>query len=70
MSKRPYHTALMGGTMYDREPIERVEFPDGVAMRHNLWEPLPQEFDQCDVWYAEPPWRAGYDRFNERAGKR
>lgn len=63
-----YHTALAGGTELSAEPCDRVEFSDGVALCHNLWHPLPVEFAACDVWYAEPPYRSGYDVFNGRAG--
>lgn len=29
--------------------------------------PLPQEYQQCDVFYTDPPWLAGFDTFNRRA---
>lgn len=48
--------------------MQRADFPDGVALCHNLWLPLPAEYSECDVIYAEPPWRHGYDVFNDRAG--
>jgi len=51
-------------------PATRFEMGDNVALWHDLVaDPtLPQEFDSCDVLYAEPPWPAGFDRFNRRAG--
>lgn len=63
----PYHTALADGHEEQAEPLDRVEFSDGVALRHDVWDDLPPEFDACDVIYAEPPWPKGYAIFNERA---
>lgn len=68
MSHGVYHTALAGGRIEDAPELQWVSFPDGVAMQHNIWDPLPREFEECDVWYVEPPFRRGYDEFNERAG--
>lgn len=62
-----YHTALKGGTLEQAQPAYRAEFPDGIALQHDLWEPLPLEFACCDVLYADPPWRTGYNEFNRRA---
>lgn len=63
-----YHTALSYGHEHSEvSSIERVEFTDGVALRHDIWRDLPADFDACDVIYAEPPWPIGYQVFNERA---
>jgi hypothetical protein len=37
-------------------------------MCHNVLDQLPSEFLECDILYAEPAWRAGIKKFNERAG--
>jgi len=34
-----------------------------------LLGPLPVEFEQCDVFYTDLPWRAGFKTFEKRAGK-
>jgi hypothetical protein len=64
----PYHTALSYAPELHADPIDRAEFPDGIALAHDAWSStLPAEFDACDVIWAEPPWPAGYAIFNERA---
>lgn len=75
MSREPYHTALASGRVIeDSAPVERFTYRhvDGrtsVALQHDVTNgPLPRAYDHATVLYAEPPWRAGYDRFNERAG--
>ena len=51
-------------------PTSRHEFADGsVALQHDITRGfLPDEFQSCDCFYAEPPWRRGVKIFNERAG--
>jgi hypothetical protein len=64
-----YHSALSAVPVVAGEPIERHLFADGsVAFAHDLMRGLTDDFDQCDVLYGEPPWPAGVDIFNERAG--
>lgn len=63
-----YHTALKAGRVEEAPPLDRADFQDGIALCHNIWQPIPAEYSQCDIVYAEPPWRHGYDVFNERAG--
>lgn len=65
-----YHTALKGGVNLDDYPaLERADFPVGVALRWDvIHEPMPAEFSSCDVWYGEPPWKAGHEHFTARAG--
>jgi hypothetical protein len=47
---------------------ERVEFPGGVAVAHNLMDdPLPAEFERCDVFWLEPPWRSGVELYANAA---
>lgn len=52
------------------EPREEVRGDRVVALVHDLARsPLPEEFDRCDLIYAEPPWsRDHLARFFERAG--
>ena len=63
-----YHSALAGGYDVDVEPMDRVEFKGSVAFAHDITKGLPSEYDQCDVFYSEPPWPHGMTVFNERAG--
>lgn len=63
-----YHTAMKTGQVVDAPAVGRAEFPDGIALQHDLFDPLPAEYEACSVIYADPPWRHGYDVFNERAG--
>lgn len=63
-----HHSAL-------RDPLDAprasyFEWRGNIALQHDLiLEPkLPPAFDACDVLYLEPPWQAGFTRFNERAG--
>lgn len=52
------------------DPCDRVEAQGCVAMVHDLLTgPLPREFDRCDVFYTDLPWRAGFKVFERRAGK-
>ena len=48
--------------------LTRYESNGCIVIAHNVLDPLPIEFQQCDILYAEPSWRSGIARFNERAG--
>jgi len=48
--------------------VDRCEFSSGVAFRWSIMDGLPKEFSACDVIYSDPPWRAGVEKFNKRAG--
>lgn len=61
-----YHSAMLGEEAAPN--ITRCRFPSGEAFQWDILNGFPPEFDKCDVFYAEPPWRAGFDKFNERAG--
>lgn len=63
-----YHTALSGGSVISAESVARYELNGSVAMQHDLFDPLPKEFDACDVFYCEPPFPDGFTIFNDRAG--
>ncbi len=41
----------------------------GVALVHDVTTgPLPKAYSECDLLYADLPWRAGFHEFNLRAG--
>lgn len=73
MTKIPYHSALAKGQLEDAEAL-----PSGVVHfdhRENsvqVWDinsdPIPEEFRECDLIYAEPAFPAGMAIFDERAG--
>ena len=43
--------------------------PRGIALVHDVTSgPLPSDYQNCDVFYMDPPWRSGYDTFAARAG--
>jgi hypothetical protein len=63
-----YHSGL-------RDPVNspllnQARHPQGVAFVHDLLTApaLPAEFAECDVLYADLPWRNGFSEFNRRAG--
>jgi hypothetical protein len=65
----PYHSALHPAIFAER--VARVEHPNGsIAMVHDVMDGLPEEMNDCDVLYADLPWRDGFGRFNRRAGVR
>lgn len=68
--KQPYHSALK--PELEQESLERVLLGDpnrlSVAFVHDVFQPLPGDYGTCDVLYAEPAWRAGFETFNQRAG--
>jgi hypothetical protein len=50
-------------------PITYARINANVAMVHDATTGvLPDEYDACDFLYAEPPWRAGWEKFARRAG--
>lgn len=61
-----YHSGLRPEK--EAEPCQRFVSDNVVAFVNDIRNGLPNEFDSCDVLYAEPPWRAGYKQFNERVG--
>lgn len=60
-----YHSAL--AQELEAEPLERFSAPGFEAFQHDLRNGPPRGFDSVDVIYAEPPWPAGFDKFNARA---
>lgn len=68
MDKGFYHTALKGGEPSVEYPAcSRAVFPGGVAIRHDITFGLHPEMGECQALYADPPWPAGFEVFNERA---
>lgn len=68
-SPTPFHTFLR--PEIEAPDVERAEHSGGsVAF---VWDVekdgLAPEHLECDVLYAEPPFRRGYEVFHERAGK-
>lgn len=52
-------------------PAARFRLGESTAFVHDILDGptlLPAEYDGCDVLYADLPWRAGFDRYNQRAG--
>jgi hypothetical protein len=50
-------------------PVQRWAGHGSVAFVHDILAgPLPAEYASCDVLYADLPWRAGFGRYNQRAG--
>jgi len=66
--KQPYHSALSAFAVTEGDEIDRFELGGSVAMAHDIMRGLPPEFDKCDVFFMEPPWRSGFEVFNARAG--
>ena len=62
-----YYTAL-GNNRGDWPPVARHVGKAGVACRHDLLDGVPPEMLAADVWYADLPWRDGFDKFAQWAG--
>lgn len=52
------------------DPIPYHSTARGVALYHDIASglPLPEQYQQCDILYADLPWRTGFTEFNRRAG--
>lgn len=63
-----YHSGLSGPV----KGLKRVGFfsiHDSVAFAWDVLEGrLPKMYSECDVFYSDLAWKAGFERFNERAG--
>jgi hypothetical protein len=68
MISEPYHSALANGRLENVQPLKRHEATDGIAMAHDLFNPLPTEYDNVNCFYSELPWPAGAKKFDERVG--
>lgn len=63
-----YHSAIKSQPLVESPRLARWESSLGVALTHDLAaDPvLPAEFAKCDVFYAEPPFPAGWKVFHDR----
>lgn len=62
-----YHSALSKPLRLS--PVSRVEAHGCIAFVHDIFSGrLPQEYRNCDLFYADLPWRAGFRKFEQRAG--
>lgn len=63
----PYHAALRPPV--DAPATHGASLQRGTVFVHDLIAaPLPDVYGECDVLYADLPWRTGYAIYNERAG--
>lgn len=62
----PYHSALKGTKIEQAEPLNRFELNGSIALVHDIFDPVPSDFDQCDFFYQEPPYPAGVKVFDQR----
>lgn len=62
-----YYSAL--GKEEDAEPKCWYECDSGTAHVHDLSAGIPAAMYKASVWYADLPWRAGFEKFGDRAGK-
>lgn len=64
-----YHTAIKDGARWINEldPIDRYEQDGNLTFRNDLiLHGVGEEFSNCDLIYAEPPFPAGQKVFDER----
>jgi hypothetical protein len=65
----PYHSANRRPLRPAPAPMSGCAGRAGVAFVHDLMTgPLPDAYRECDVLYADLPWKSGFDEFNRRAG--
>lgn len=62
-----YHTAL-GNQPQSGVATLFYEGRRGIVFQADLSDGIPPQMHDADVWYADLPWRAGYQKFAERAG--
>lgn len=63
-----YHTALAGELDYKRT-CTSAHFQRGRVFQYDIFSRSPpREFNSCDVFYADLPWRSGFAEFEGRAG--
>jgi hypothetical protein len=63
----PYHTAL-GDRPAAGAAVDFYEGRRGIVFQADLSNGIPLPMYSADVWYADLPWRDGYQRFADRAG--
>lgn len=67
MSEPAYHSVYRA--RIHAAPEARYAVGDSVAFVHDIMAgPLPIDYRDCDVLYADLPWRDGFAGYNDRAG--
>lgn len=68
LARSPYHSALKPDLQVSLE-LDHFEAGGNVVFRMDLVDgPDYSQFSACDLIYAEPAWKDGYDVFARRAG--
>jgi hypothetical protein len=63
-----YHSALSKKTT-DIQSVYKIQINDNsFAITHDVFDNLPQEYDNVDIFYSEISWQHGIKIFNERSG--
>jgi len=62
-----YHSALKS-ELQNIKPASGFIVDKSYGFVHNLINGLPTVYSSCDLIYADLPWKAGYQRFMDRAG--
>lgn len=63
-----YHTQLKGGHEHWGS-ADNLSFDAGLVFQYDLFDrSYPRAFEECDVFYADLPWRSGWREFERRAG--
>jgi len=64
------HSALHKEIDTGGETCSRFEVGNSIGFVYDVASSfsLPHYFQNCDIFYAAPPWQKGFERFNERAG--
>lgn len=64
-----YHTALRDPE-YKGDRYAWARTPKGPVFTYDLFlREYPTEFNSCDVFYSDLPWRSGFNEFEGRAGR-
>lgn len=66
MTDVDYHSVYLAQA--NVAPRQRWEGNGSVAFVHDLLNPLPAAYTDCDVLYGDLPWQAGFPDYNLRAG--
>jgi len=48
-------------------PTGHYKIGKSIAFVHDIMKGLPGKYWDCDILYAEIPWRQGYEKYNKRA---
>lgn len=61
-----YHSALKRNLSPDYYPLQKIKMKEGEAFVFDLNDTegsLPEEYNKCDVFYSEIPYKDGYAKF-------